>query len=67
MEAIFAAVIGIVVGGAACWLVQGFRARGRLAGMEDDFPQPSIVEKMARESRHADKAQPRLPEKSSNA
>ena len=34
MEAIVAAVIGIVLGGAACWLVQGFRARGRLAGME---------------------------------
>ena len=34
MEAIVAAVIGIVVGGAACWLVQSFRARGRLAGIE---------------------------------
>ena len=42
MEAIVAAVIGIVVGGAACWLVQSYRARGPMeaehretvAGME---------------------------------
>jgi len=33
MEAIVAAIIGIVVGGAVCWLVQSYRARGRLAGM----------------------------------
>ncbi len=46
---------------------QGRNLAKLTTGNEDDFPQPSIVEKMARESRHADKAQPRLPEKSSNA
>ena len=34
MEAIVAAVIGIVVGGAVCWLVQSYRAKGREAGIE---------------------------------
>lgn len=34
MEAIVAAIIGIVVGGAACWLVQGYRAKGREASID---------------------------------
>ena len=36
METIFAVVVGILVGGVTCWLVQEFRARGRQARMEAD-------------------------------
>ena len=36
METVFAAVVGILAGGAACWLVQGYRAGSRQARMEAD-------------------------------
>ena len=41
MEIIFAVVAGILVGsvlgGAACWLVQGSRAKSRLTRIEADY------------------------------
>lgn len=37
MELIVAMVVGILVGGSACWLVQEFRARSRQAGMAADL------------------------------
>jgi DNA recombination protein RmuC len=36
MELIFALIVGILVGGLACWLIQEFRAKARLARMESD-------------------------------
>jgi len=36
MELIVAVVVGLVVGGAACWLVQGARAKSRLARLDAD-------------------------------
>ncbi len=34
METVIAAVVGILVGGAACWLVQGYRAGSRAAAIK---------------------------------
>ena len=36
MELILALIVGILVGGLACWLTQEFRAKARLAKMESD-------------------------------
>ena len=36
MEIIVAVILGILIGGATCWLVQGFRAKSRQATMEAD-------------------------------
>ena len=36
MEIIVAVTLGILIGGATCWLVQGFRAKSRQASMEAD-------------------------------
>ena len=36
MEWIVALIVGLVVGGGACWLVQDFRARARLSELEAD-------------------------------
>ncbi len=36
MELIVAVIVGLVVGGAACWLVQGARAKSRLARLDAD-------------------------------
>ena len=37
MEFIVAVVVGLVVGGAVCWLVRGARAKSRMARMEADW------------------------------
>ena len=46
---------------------QGRRIADLTTGREDDFPQPSSIENVVRESSYAEETQPRLPENSSGA
>ena len=43
MELIVAVVVGFVVGGAVCWLVQGSRANSRMARMDADWVKERVV------------------------
>ena len=37
MEAIIGVIVGLIIGGLACWLVQEFRGKARLASAESDY------------------------------
>ena len=43
MELIVAVVVGLVVGGAVCWLVRGARAKSRMARMEADWVKERVA------------------------
>ena len=43
MELIVAVVVGLVVGGAVCWLVRGARAKSRMARMEADWAKERVA------------------------
>ncbi len=43
MELIVAVVVGLVVGGAVCWLVRGARAKSRMARMEGDWVKERVA------------------------
>ena len=45
MEIIVAVVVGILVGGVTGWLVQGYRAKSRLSGIEADYREEKAAQR----------------------